>query len=301
MLNRAVVTGVGVLAANGIGKDAFWRNTLAGKSGIGPITLFDASDLPCRIAGEVKGFDPEQFIDPSLKPAKRMARFTQLGLAAARMAIEDAGLDKKRLCSVPDLPVVLGVSTSALDLRARKPGIFTAVEGVPHACASAIGYMYNRSPRLLTVSDGCASSLDAVAKAVELIRTNQADLVIAGGAEGAIERYVVEIMLKCRRCSVQNDNPGKASRPFDKHRDYGVMAEGAGILVLENMQHAMARGVRMYGEVTGYGTCADHASAPEGSGLARSMVLAMDNAGLRRDEIDHVSAHGPSDIDMDRT
>lgn len=301
MQNRAVVTGVGVLAANGIGKDAFWKSMLEGRSGIGPITLFDASDLPCRIAGEVRHFNPSDFIDPSRKPEKRMGRFTQLGLAAARLAIEDAGIQPEYLARMPNLSVVVGVSTSALDLRSRKPGLFTAVEGVPHAVTSAIGYTYHTDPRLLTISDGCASSLDSVAKAAEMIRLGKADLVIAGGAEGSIDHYVVEIMLKCRRCSTRNECPEKASRPFDRDRDYGVMAEGAGIVVLENLNHALGRGARIYGEITGYGTCADHITSEEGSGLAESMALAMANAGIREEQVDHISAHGPSDIDMDVT
>lgn len=299
--NRVVVTGIGVLAANGIGKGAFWSSLAAGRSGVGPITLFDASDLPCRIAGEVRGFDPEEFIDPSLKPKRRMGRFTQLGLAAAAMAVEDAGLDRQTLQRLPDLPVVMGISTSAQDLRARKPGIFTAVAGVPVAAASAIGYMFSTNPRLMTVSDGCASSLNAVNAASNMILAGQTDLAIAGGAEGSVERYVVEIMLKCRRCSTRNDEPEKASCPFDRRRDYGVVAEGAGIVVLENLDHALARGARIYGEITGYGCCGDPADGEEGSGLAKAMSMALINAGLREEHVDYVSAHGPSDIDMDRT
>ena len=295
-----VVTGLGVLAANGSGKDEFWRTLVAGESGIAPITLFDASDLPCRIAGEVKDFDPADYIDASLKPGKRMGRFTQLGLAAARLAIEDAALEKAFLARVPDLPVILGVSTSAMDLIGRKPGLFTAVEGIPHAGASAIGYMYNPNPRLLTISDGCASSLDAVAAAANMIRTGVADIALTGGAEGGVERYILEVMLKCRRCSTRNDDPGAASRPFDRDRDYGVMAEGAGIVVLENLEHARARGATIYGEIAGYGACADPVKGQEGEGMADAMRFALANAGVHLDRVDYISAHGPSDIDMDR-
>jgi len=299
--NRVVITGVGILAANGIGKDAFWRTLAAGESGVGPITLFDASDLPCKIAGEVKGFVPTDFIDPTLKPHKRMGRFTQLGLAASRMALEDAGLTKDFLQELPCLPIVLGVSTIAMEMRSQKATLYSAVAGIPHAATSAIGYMYHAHPRLLTLSDGCASSLDAVAMAARMIRYGESDLIITGGAEGSIDHYVVEIMLKCRRCSTRNDFPQKASRPFDRDRDYGVVAEGAAIVVLENLKHALARGAHIYGEITGYGSRADPSDAEEGGGLAVSMELALNNAGVRKEQIDYLSAHGPSDIDMDRT
>ncbi len=297
--NRVAITGLGVLADNGIGLETFWSTLVQGKSGIGPITLFDASDLPCRIAGEVTGFNPEEFIDPSKKPRRRMARFTQLGMAAAKMAIDDAGLDVDFLAGLTDLAVVMGVSTNAQDLREKKPGIFTAVAGIPSAAASAIGYSYNENPQLLTLSDGCASSLDAIGAAADLIRSGRAEVVIAGGAEGSINRYVVQILLKCRRCSTRNDEPEKASCPFDRHRDYGVIAEGSGVVVLESVAHARARGAQIYGEIAGYGCCSDPASGVEGSGLGQAMELALVKAEVSKDQVDHVNAHGPSDIDMD--
>jgi 3-oxoacyl-[acyl-carrier-protein] synthase II len=299
--NRVAITGIGILAPNGIGLKDFWETLTAGISGIARITRFDASDLPCQIAGEVKGFEPEMFIDPTLKPRKRMGLFTQYGMAAAKMATEDAGLTRADLSKLEDLPVVMGVSTGSEELRAKKPQLFTAVAGVPGAAASAIGYQYNPKPRLMTISDGCASSLDAVAMAASMIRLGETDIALAGGAESSIERYLVEIMLKCRRCSTRNDNPQLASCPFDARRDYGVMAEGAGIVVLENMDHALARGVRLYGEIRGYAACGDPVNAEEGGGLAVTMRRTLQNAGMRPSDVDHVSAHGPSDIDMDRT
>jgi 3-oxoacyl-[acyl-carrier-protein] synthase II len=298
--HRVAITGLGILAANGNGKDAFWRTLEAGESGIGPITLFDASDLPCRIAGEVKNFNSDDWIDPKLKSRRRMGRFTQLGLAAARMATEDAGLSIETLREVPYLPVVMGVSTAAMDLRSQRASVFSAVAGVPHAATSAIGYTYNATPRLLTLSDGCASSLDAVAMAARMIRYGESEVVITGGAEGSVDHYIVEAMLKCRRCSTQNDAPEKASRPFDRNRDYGVLAEGAAVVVLENMAHATSRGAHVYAEIVGYGSCADRVDSADGAGLAQSMMLAMTNAGIRGEQVDYIGAHGPSDIDMDR-
>jgi 3-oxoacyl-[acyl-carrier-protein] synthase II len=297
---RVVITGVGVLAANGIGKDAYWKSLVENRSGIGPITLFDARDLPSRIAGEVKDFDPHDYLDPQMKP-RRMGRFTQLGLVAAKMALDDAGLKPHGMDNIPNLLVVMGVSTSAMDLVGKRPAPYTAVSAVPHALTSAIGYLFHREPALVTLSDGCASSLDAVAYATRLIQQGQHEIAIAGGGEGAITRYVCESMLACRKCSMRNEEPHKASRPFDLHRDFGVMAEGGGIVILESADHARARGAPVYGEILSYKTCADPTGSREGGGLANAMRQALANAGAQPGDIDHVNAHGPSDIDMDIT
>jgi 3-oxoacyl-[acyl-carrier-protein] synthase II len=299
-VNRVAVTGLGVLAPNGIGREAFWTSLLENRSGVGPITLFDASDLACRIAGEVRGFEPEDYIDAALKPKKRLARFTQLGLAATVLAVEDAGLARNELRRMKPLPVVLGISASAMDLIGRKPSPTTAVCGVPHAVTSALGYMLNAQPQLTTFSDGCASSLDAVACAADMIRRGKADLIVSGGAESGVERYTIQAMLQCRRCSTRNDEPQKASRPFDRDRDYGVMAEAGGIVILESFHHAQARGARIYAEIVGYGACADPVDGEEASGLPQAAGLALANAGLHKRDVDYICAHGPSDIDMDR-
>jgi 3-oxoacyl-[acyl-carrier-protein] synthase II len=296
--NRAVITGMGVLAANGTGLDAFWSTLVAGQSGIGPITLFDASDLACRIAGEVKGFDPDEYIEAKFKP-RRMGRFTQLGVAAARMALQHATLEQRDLKGMSALHIIMGVSTSAMDLFAFEPRIHTGVASVPHAAGSAIAYGFEVSARLMTISNGCASSLDAIASGAALIQSGEADIVIAGGTDAAVTHYVFDGMLKCRRCSTRNDDPLHASRPFDKNRDYGVLAEGAGIVVLENLEHAHARGATCYATVEGYGTYSDPPGSEEGSGLEKAMALAMENSALAPKDIQFINAHGPSDIQMD--
>jgi len=296
---RAFITGIGILAPNGNGVSAFWDTLCRGESGIGPITLFDCSDMACKIAGEVKDFKPEDHIDPALKP-RRMGRFTQLGIAAARMAVDDAGLEPKDLRRMDGLPVVIGISNSSMDLFADQPRIHTATACIPHAATSAIGYMYSVRPRLTTISDGCASGMEAIATGARLILDGRNELVIAGSAEGAVVRYVIECMLKCRRCSRRNDEPEKASRPFDKDRDYGVMAEGAAILILESHEHAMARGVTPYAEIRGAASWGDPLQEDEGAGMKTTMALALANAGARKEDVDFISAHGPSDIDMDR-
>ncbi len=295
--NRVVMTGLGVLAANGLDVESFWRTLLAGESGIGPITLFDAHDLTCRIAGELPGFDPAKHFDSAMKP-RRMGRFSQMALIAAKQAFDDARLDRK-LLTTPHIPIVMGVSTSAMDMVGLPARAYTAVNAVPHACGSAIAYAYHLDAQLLTVSDGCASSLDAIALAAGIVRGGHADLAITGGSDGAITRYVFECMSQGRKLSTRNDDPRHASRPFDRRRDGGVAGEGAGIVILENLEHALARGVRPYAEIAGYGSWADPCNSEEGGGMGRAMQLALTNAGRRVEEVDHINAHGPGDPHMD--
>lgn len=297
--NRVVITGLGIVAANGIGVDAFWQTLLAGKSGIGPITLFDAKDLPCRIAGEVKNFDPLRYIGRELKP-HRLARFSQFALAAALMAVRDARLDLAQLQTLTDVPVVMGVSSNDMELPFKPMTPYTCMACIPNAAASAIAYALNLKARLMTVSDACASGLDAVAMAAAMIRTDQTDIAIAGGADSVMTRVVFEAFAKSRKLSQRNDEPERASRPFDRARDGGLVGEGAGIVILENSEQAMARGATLYGELTGYGTCADAPGSEEGAGLERSMNLALANAPRQAEQIDAVFAHGSSDPLMDR-
>ncbi len=295
-----VITGAGVLAANGIGKDAFWNSLLEGRSGVGPITLFDASDLPCRIAGELKSFDPAVYIEPALKP-RRMGRFTQMALVAAREALADAGWTPEFLARTRGLPVVMGVSTSAMDVRAAPPALYSAVTGIPHAAGSTVAYACGIHARLLTVSDGCASSLDAVALGAALIRQGEADCVLAGGSDGALDHYVFQSMSKARKLSTRNDEPERADRPFDRDGDGGVAAEGAGLVTLENYETACARGAKIQAEITGYGSLADPPGSEEGEGLQFSMAAALANAGRRPADLQLILAHAPGDPHMDVT
>lgn len=300
MNNRVAITGMGVLASNGIGLSNFWETLIAGESGISPITLFDASDLPCQIAGEVSAFDPFEFIDASMKP-HRMGRFTQMAISAARMAVDGSLLTPAEMAAQREIPIVLGVSTTAMDMVSKQPMPFTASNAIPHAATSAVGYMFDINSKLLTLSNGCASSLDAIAMAALHIQAGRNDVAIAGGAESSMTRYVFESMLKSRRCSTRNGEPKQASRPFDLNRDRGVMAEGAGMVVLENMEHAIARGVPIFAEIKGYYSCSDPKTGEEGTGMAKSMRMALANTSLDIHHIDYISAHGPSDIEMDIT
>jgi len=304
-----VITGIGILAPNGIGLDAFWESLLAGRSGIGPITLFDATDLKSRIAGEVKDFDPLDYIEPELKP-KRMARHTQFAYAATMMALRDAGLEISESDLPSPTPVVIGVSTSAMDIIERSitdfdrhglKGMSPTAVGVstPQAAANAIADRIGAQAHAATVSSACPSGLDALALASSMIQSGEAELAIAGGADAPITKHTFAAFTATGLSSCRNDEPEKASRPFDLERDSGVISEGAGIFVLENLERAQARGAKIYLEISGYSRQRDHAPDDPASGLADSMKLALANAGRTKDDVDYISAYGPGHPALD--
>lgn len=307
--NRVVITGIGILAPNGIGLDAFWESLLAGRSGIGPITLFDASDLKSRIAGEVKDFDPLDYIEPELKP-KRMARHTQFAYAATMMALRDAGLEISESDLPSPTPVVIGVSTSAMDIIERSISDFDrhGLKGMsptgvgastPQAAANVIADRIGARAHAATVSSACPSGLDALALAAGMIQSGEAELAIAGGADAPITKHTCAAFTATGLSSCRNGEPEKASRPFDLERDSGVISEGAGIFVLENLERAQARGANIYLEISGYSRQRDHAPDDPASGLADSMKLALANAGRSKDDVDYISAYGPGDLALD--
>jgi 3-oxoacyl-[acyl-carrier-protein] synthase II len=301
--NRVVVTGMGVVAPNGIGLEPYWKSLLEGKSGIGPITLFDASNFKSRIAGEVKDFDPFDYIEPDLKP-RRMARHSQFAYAAAMMALNDGGLEFKDLPTDGPVPVVIGVSTSALDVIER---VFHEVNGhgpervnptslgasKPQAAANVIADRIGVCAHASTISSACPSGLDAIAIAAGMIRAGESDIAICGGADAPITPLAMASFIASGLSSERNDEPNTASRPFDYTRDSGVISEGAGILILENLEHAEARGAQPYLEISGYGTQRDLDLQKPASGLEFSMELALANAGRAPDDIDYISAYGP--------
>jgi 3-oxoacyl-[acyl-carrier-protein] synthase II len=301
--NRVVITGIGVLAPNGIGLEAFWESLLAGRSGIGPITLFDATGFKSQIAGEVKNFNPEDYVEAELKP-KRMARHTQLAYAAAMMALRDAGLDPDNLQLPSPTPVIVGVSTSAIDviesvyfaLRDKGPNrapTSSSSASIPQAPANVIADRIGAAAHAATISSACPSGLDAVADASALIRNGEAEIAIAGGADAPITALTMASFIASGLSSCRNGDPEKASRPFDLERDSGVISEGAGVFVLENLDRAEARGVRAYLEIGGYGKQRDIDQERPGSGLQDSMALALANAGRMPSDIDYISAYGP--------
>lgn len=298
--SRVVVTGMGVLAANGNNLEAFWASLLEGRSGVDTISLFDPADLKCQVAGEVKGFDPFDYFSADEKP-RRMGRFTQFAGACARMALADAGLTREQVETQGQIPVVMGISNSDMTMRSKKPTPFTAVAGTPHSATSLVGYMFTEQPKLITLSNGCASGLDAVCLAAQFIQSGAAEIAVAGSAEASITHYVMESMVKCRSVNGRfNHAPGRASRPFDKQRDKGVLSEGGGIVILESLRHAMARGATPYAEVTGSASVADPREETECTGLQTAMQMAIANAGHSPSDVDFISAHAPSDLMIDQ-
>jgi 3-oxoacyl-[acyl-carrier-protein] synthase II len=301
--NRVVITGMGVIAPNGIGLKAFWESLLAGRSGIGPITLFDPGELKSQIAGEVKGFNPLEYIEPELKP-KRMARHTQFAYAATMMALQDAGLEISEADLPSPTPVVIGVSTSAMDIIERSIDNFeqrgsngmspTAVGALtPQAAANAIADRIGARAHAATVSSACPSGLDAVSIAAAMIQSGESEVAIAGGADAPITKHTFAAFIASGLNSYRNNEPEKASRPFDLERDSGVISEGAGIFVLENLERAQARGARIYLEIGGFARQRDRAPDDPASGLVDSMQIALANARRSINDIDYISAYGP--------
>lgn len=302
---RVVVTGMGVLAPNGTGLKAFWKSLVEGESGVGPITLFDASGFKSRIAGEVKNFDPCEYISASQKP-RRLSRGTQLAFAATQLALRNSRIDLSQLSNASSgpLPIVLGVGTSAMDilqegfdsLRDRGPASikpFAVGSCAPQAAATFIGRRLGVETRTSTISSTCISGLDAIAVAAAAIRRGESELAIAGGADAPITPLAIASFTTAGLSSCRNQCPKRASRPFDRARDSGVISEGAGVVLLENLEHAQARGAEPYCEVTGYGLQMDSEPENPGSGLENTMSAALANAGCSPGEVDYICAYGP--------
>jgi 3-oxoacyl-[acyl-carrier-protein] synthase II len=307
--NRVVVTGMGILAPNGIGIEPFWESLLAGRSGIGPITLFDATGFKSRIAGEIRDFNPLDYIEPELKP-KRMARHTQFAYAATMMALQDAGMDPDHLELPSPTPVIIGISTSAIDviesvyfaMRDRGPNrapASSSAASIPQAPANLIADRLGACANAATVSSACPSGLDAVADAAAMIRVGDAEIAVAGGADAPITPLTMASFIGSGLCSSSNGEPQKASRPFDSARECGVLSEGACVFILENLERAEARGARSYLEIGGYAKRRDLDPESPGSGLVESMRLALANAERSIDDVDYISAYGPSDRILD--
>ncbi len=305
-MRRVVITGLGVISPIGNDVEAMWANLIAGKSGVGPITHFDASKLESRFAAEVKDFDPAALL--GRKEARRMDRFTQLAMAAAGQAIEDAGLkitpDNALRVGVAIGSAVGGLGTILAEtqtLSERGPGRvspFLAPMMLPDSAPGMVAITYGMRGPNLSMASACATGNNAIGEAAEWIRYGRVDAVVAGSSEAAIVPLAIAAFNVMGALSRRNDAPEKASRPFDKNRDGFVTGEGAGVLLLEEYEHAQARGARIYAEITGYGSTADayHITAPEetGAGAAAAMQIALDQAGLQPTDIDYLNAHGTS-------
>jgi 3-oxoacyl-[acyl-carrier-protein] synthase II len=312
-LEPIVVTGLGVVTPVGLDVAQTWDALVSGYSGIGPITTFDASRFPARIAAEVKGFDPVA-AGIEAREARRMDRFVQFGLAAALQAVRDAGLTLP-LADPSRTGVYIGSGMGGLltlseqfdVLRERGPSRLSPFTIPMLLCDMASGVtsitLGARGPNLATVS-ACATGTHAIGEAAELIRRGGADVMVAGGAEAVITPIAMAGFAAARSLSTRNDDPAHASRPFDRERDGFVMGEGAGVIVLERLSYARARGARIYATVAGYGSSADahHLTAPpdDGEGAARCMAQALEEAVLSPAEVDYLNAHGTSTGHNDR-
>jgi 3-oxoacyl-[acyl-carrier-protein] synthase II len=303
---RVVVTGVGLISPLGIGTQANWEALCAGRSGIGPITHFDASQFSARIAGEVKGFDPLQFIDK--KDVKKMDVFIQFAIAATEFAMDEA-----RLTITPAIAPRVGVfiasgiggfSTIEREHRAlieggpRRISPFFIPAAIINLAAGQVSIRFGAKGPNSATCTACSASAHAIGDAAEIIRRGAADVMIAGGSESAITPMGVGGFAAMRALSTRNDEPEKASRPFDRDRDGFVMGEGAGVVILEELEFARRRGAPIYAELVGYGMSADayHITAPseDGDGAVRVMQAALDDAGVPPEVVDYINAHGTS-------
>ncbi len=303
---RVVVTGLGLISPVGIGVEPSWQSLVAGRSGIGPITLFDASTYPTRIAGEVKNFEPGDFMDK--KEARRNDRFIQFALAAADMAIKDSGLDLSKE-DPEQIGCIVGAGMGGLGtieenrtlltekgLRRLSPFFIPSL--IINLAPGQISMRYGlKGPNFSPVS-ACATGNHSIGDALLYIERGLADVMVAGGCEATITPLGVGGFCAARAMSERNDAPEKSSRPFDKGRDGFVAGEGAGLLVLEEYEHARKRGARIYAELAGYGASADAyhvtAPAPEGEGGQRAMRAALKFAGVSGDQVGYVNTHGTS-------
>jgi len=303
---RVVVTGVGLVSPLGIGTDANWEALCAGRNGIGPITRFDASHHSARIAGEVKGFDPLRFIEK--KDVKKMDVFIQLAIAAAQFAVDDA-----RLTVSPANATRVGVFIASgiggfstierehlalIEGGPRRISPFFIPAAIINLAAGQVSIRFGAKGPNSATCTACSASAHAIGDALEIIRRGRADIMIAGGSEAAITPMGVGGFAAMRALSTRNDDPARASRPFDRDRDGFIMGEGAGVIILEELGGALKRGAPIYAELVGYGMSADafHITAPseDGDGGMRVMASALDDAGVSPDTIDYINAHGTS-------
>ena len=303
---RVVVTGLGIISPVGNGVPEAWKNILAGASGITRITRFDASPFSSQIAGEVKGFDPAQHL--SAKEARRFDTFIHYGLAAAIEAIKDAGLDFDRerreqvgVCigsGIGGLSLIEETHKAVLASGPRKISPFFIPGSIINLIAGQLSIMYGLKGPNLALVTACTTANHCIGDAGRLIEYGDADVMIAGGSEACISPLGLGGFCAARALSSRNDDPAAASRPWDRDRDGFVLGEGAGILVLEEYEHARKRGARIYSELAGYGMSADahHITAPceDGEGAVRCMANAMRNASLNPEQVDYINAHGTS-------
>ena len=306
-LKRVVITGLGTLTPIGNNVSQFWDALLRGVSGAGLITRFDTTNFKCKIAAEVKDFDPAVFFDR--KEARKIDLFSQYGMVAADEAIRDAGLDVEHL-DKDRVGVIFGTGMGGSKSFQDELVSFTEGHKIPRfspffvtktitdICAGLISIKYGFCGPNYSTSAACASSAMSIADAFMMLRLGKADIIVAGGSEAAIIECGIGGFSSMQALSLRNDDPQTASRPFDKDRDGFVLGEGAGALILEELEHAKARGAKIYAEITGSGLSADAyhiaASHPEGLGALKAMRMAIEDSGMQITDVDHINAHGTS-------
>lgn len=301
---RVVVTGLGIVAPVGNTLSAAWDNIINGRGGIGPITKFDASALPTRFAGEVKGFNPADWM--SAKEVRRMDTFIHYGLAVAKQALDDSGLtiteeNAVRIgvnmgSGIGGLPMIEDTARETFEKGPRRISPFFVPGSIINMVAGMVSIQYGLKGPNYSIVSACTTSTHAVGDAARLIEYGDADVMVAGGAESTINLLGVGGFCACKALSERNDSPETASRPFDKDRDGFVLGEGGAALILEEYEHAKARGARIYAEVIGFGMSADanHITAPSMDGPKRGMQAALRNGGINADEVQYINAHGTS-------
>ena len=304
---RVVITGMGAITPLGNSVSEFWQACVEGKSGIDYVTQFDATGYPSRIAGEVKGFDPQDYMDRRV--ARRMSRFSQFAVAASQQALQAAELDLRREEDPGRVGVLLGNGIgglpnieAAVNTIREKGGMridpFFMAKMLPNMAAAQLSMTLGAKGYSNTVITACAAGTQAMGDSLDLIRAGRADVVLTGGTEAALCELGLSGFAVMRALSTRNDEPQKASRPFDRDRDGFVAAEGAAIFVFEDLERARRRNAPIIAEIAGYGACSDanHVVAPcaDGEGAARAMTWAMEDAGVTPEEIDYINAHGTS-------
>jgi 3-oxoacyl-[acyl-carrier-protein] synthase II len=301
---RVVITGLGVISPVGNRVEEAWTNVLAGKSGVARITRFDPTPFASQMAGEVKGFDAAEYLNP--KDARRMDTFIQYGMAAGIQAIRDSGFEVAEAnadrigvnigSGIGGLPLIEDTHTIYLQSGPRKISPFFIPGSIINMISGNLSIMFGLKGPNLAVVTACTTGLHAIGLSARMIEHNDADIMVAGGSECAVSPLGVGGFASAKALSTRNDDPATASRPWDKDRDGFVLGEGAGVMVLEEYEHAKARGARIYAELAGFGMSGDayHMTAPDTDGPRRSMVNAMRDAGVNPDGIQYINAHGTS-------
>ena len=312
-MRRVVVTGVGAVTPVGNTAEEFWAALIQGKSGIGPVTRFDASPLPTRIAGELKGFDPLRYIDK--KDDRKLDPFLKYAIACAAMAVEDAGLNVERVdrtrfgvlvgSGIGGITTLLETHKVLLEKGPDRVSPFFIPMLIINMASGLISMRFGARGPNSSVVTACATGNHAIGDAMRIIQRNDADVMIAGGSEAIILPLTFAGFCQMKAMSTRNDDPGRASRPFDAARDGFVCGEGGGLLVLESLDHALARDARIYAEVVGYGMTGDahHMTAPdpEADGASRAMSLALRDAGVEPTSVGYINAHGTSTLYNDKS